>query len=73
MRTKVSEQAIVIPKQWLEGVDEGVDEVEIRREHNLILIEPVSETDPVLALGTQPIEIDVDDASVNHDYYLTQP
>lgn len=67
MRAKVSEQGVLIPKQWLEGVDE----VDIRRERNLILIEPVAETDPVLSLGTRPIVVDVGDASLHHDRYLT--
>lgn len=68
MRAIVNDQGIVIPKQWLEGIKE----VEIHREHNRILIEPVTETDPILALGTEPLAIDVDDASLQHDHYLTQ-
>ncbi len=30
-------------------------------------------SDPILALGTDPITIDVDDASDNHDLYLYTP
>jgi len=42
MRAKVSEQGVLILKQWLEGINE----VDIRRERNLILIEPVTGSDP---------------------------
>lgn len=66
MKTKVSEQGLVIPKQWFEGVDE----VEIRRENGIILILPIDAQDPIRKLGKQPITIDVDDASADHDRYL---
>ena len=67
MRVKVTSQGVLIPKQWLEGVDE----VEIRREQTLIVIEPVDAEDPIFGLGAEPIVADVDDASVHHDRYLT--
>lgn len=65
MKTKVTEQGLLIPKQWLEGIEE----VEIRKEQNVILIVPVSD-DPILQLGQQPIVCDVDDASEQHDCYI---
>lgn len=64
MRAKVTEQGVLIPKQFLEGIDE----VEIRQEQNLILVLPVGKTDPILTLGTEPIVVEVDDASLNHDH-----
>lgn len=66
MRAKVTSQGILIPKQWLEGVDV----VEIRQERTRIVIEPVDTADPILQLGTEPIVVDVNDASVYHDRYL---
>lgn len=66
MRTRVTEQGVLVPKQLLEGIDE----VEIRVEQDLILIVPITHADPIFELGTQPIIVDVDDASVNHDHYL---
>jgi hypothetical protein len=66
MRTKVTEHGVLIPKLLLEGVDE----VEIRKEQNVIVVVPVTADDPILGLGKQPITLDVDDASVNHDRYL---
>jgi hypothetical protein len=66
MRTKVTEHGVLIPKQWLEGIDE----VEIRKEQNIILVLPVTADDPILELGKHPIVSDVVDASTDHDRYL---
>jgi virulence-associated protein VagC len=66
MRAKVTEQGVVIPKQWLEGVTE----VEIRRENNLIILVPIQDNDPIFSLGTEPVDLDVTDASTNHDVYI---
>ena len=66
MRTKVTENGVLIPKVWLEGIDE----VEIYKEQNMIIVVPVQVDDPILDLGKQPIILDVEDASLNHDQYL---
>jgi hypothetical protein len=66
MRIKVTEHSVLIPKTWLEGIDE----VEIHKEQNVIVVIPVKSDDPILELGGQPITVDVDDASTNHDCYL---
>ena len=66
MRTKVTENGVLIPKMWLEGIDE----VDIHKEQNMIIIVPVPVDDPILDLGKQPIFLDVEDASLNHDRYL---
>ena len=64
---KVDERGLTIPKQWLNDIEE----VEIRKERNVILILPIEPTDPILKLGAEPVSCDVDDASENHDRYLT--
>lgn len=66
MRTEVTDEGLFIPKQFLEGIKE----VEIRKENDLILITPVLSEDPILQLGKTPITDDVTDASVNHDKYI---
>lgn len=66
MRTKVTENGILIPKGWLEGIDE----VEVQKTQNMIIVVPVPAEDPILHLGKQPIVLDVEDASINHDRYL---
>lgn len=65
MKTKVTEQGVIIPKKFLKGIKE----VEIRKDHHLILVVPITE-DPIFALGSQPITDDITDASENHDLYL---
>jgi hypothetical protein len=47
MSTKVTEHGVLIPKQWFEGIDE----VEIRKEQNIILVLPVTADGPILELG----------------------
>ena len=69
MRTKVTENGVLIPKGWLEGVDE----VDIQKTPHMIIVVPVQAEDPILNLGKQPIHLDVDDASSNHDRYLYNP
>jgi hypothetical protein len=66
MRTKVSENGVLIPKAMLEGIDE----VDIQKAHSTIIVVPVQADDPILNLGKQPIRLDVEDASLNHDRYL---
>jgi len=66
MKSKVSNLELPIPDEWLEGVVE----VEIRREKDAIVIIPVREEDPILALGRQPVRLGLTDASINHDAYL---
>ena len=46
-----SHEGVLIPKQFLEGIDEG----EIRREKNLIVVVPIDADDPILTLGMQPM------------------
>lgn len=66
MRTKVTENGVLIPKVWLEGIDE----VEIQKARDTIIVVPVQADDPILNLGKQPVVLDVEDASLNHDRYL---
>lgn len=66
MTTKVTEQGLLLPKDLFGAVDE----VELRKEQDFILIFPVEVGDPIFDLGKQPVEIDVEDASVEHDKYF---
>ena len=66
MRTKVTENGVLIPKTLLEGIDE----VDIQKAQDMIIVVPVHADDPILNLGKQPIRLEVEDASVNHDRYL---
>lgn len=66
MQAKVTEQGIVIPWGWLEGVDP----VEIVREGNRVVLVPVVQDDPIWGLGTDPVACGVTNASENLDLHL---
>jgi len=66
MKIKVTEQGLVIPKEWLKGIDE----VEIRQENNMIIVIATSQQDSIWDLGKNPVSCDIKDGSVNHDHYL---
>jgi virulence-associated protein VagC len=69
MKAKVTDKGVVIPKEFLQGIEE----VEIRKEDNLIVIVPATKSDPILALGQNPVECGAPDASESHDRYLYSP
>ena len=66
MRTKVTENGVTVPRELLEGIDE----VEIRRENDLVVLVPVDDQDPILKLGTHPVKTGAPDAADNHDEYI---
>ncbi len=68
MKIKVTEKGIVIPKRLLEGIKE----VEILKQLNMLLVFPVTGEDPIYQLGVDPITGEINDASINHDEYLTR-
>ena len=65
MKTKVTEQGVLVPKKYFKGIEE----VEIRKENDLALVVPITD-DPILQLGKRPVSDDVEDASENHDQYI---
>ena len=66
MKLKVTEQGVVIPKEFLEGVEE----VEIRKENNLIVVITTIKSDPILEMGMHPVSCGVTDASEQSDTYI---
>ncbi|MBH8571985.1 hypothetical protein I8752_02840 [Nostocaceae cyanobacterium CENA369] len=66
MKVKVTEQGVVIPKEFLEGVQE----VEIRKENNLIVVITTIKSDPIFEMGMNPISCGVTDASEQTDVYI---
>lgn len=69
MRTKVTEGGLLVPKEFLQGMDE----VEIRKDRTTIVITPVTAEDPIMQLGTQPITDEITDASLHHDRHIYSP
>jgi hypothetical protein len=69
LRTKVTAERLLITKRLLAGVDE----VQIRQEQGIVIIVPVTDHDPIFTLGTDPLDLELEDAAVRHDDYLYQP
>ena len=66
MKLAVTDEGVLIPKEFLFDVDE----VEIKRENNLIIVAPSDKKDPILGLGKNPVTCKIPDASENLDKYL---
>ncbi len=66
LKAEVTEQGVVIPKEFLEKVED----VEIRKEDDLILVVPITKHDPILDLGKRPVTCGAPDASEHHDKYI---
>jgi virulence-associated protein VagC len=66
MKVNVTDQGLIIPKEFLVGITS----VEVRREEDQIILTPVLEDDPIWGLGSDPIELGISDAAENHDHYL---
>lgn len=66
MKVAVTDKGVLIPKELLfDG-----EEVEVKRENNLIIISPSYKEDPILGLGRNPVTCKIPDASENLDKYL---
>ena len=66
MKARVTETGVVVPKDLLLGIEE----VEIRKTDNVVIIVPTAKSDPILALGQNPVKCGAPDASEQHDRYL---
>ena len=66
MKVNVTDQGLIIPKEFLVGITS----VEVHREEDQIILTPVLEDDPIWGLGSDPIELGISDAAENHDQYL---
>ncbi|NEO26361.1 MAG: hypothetical protein F6K03_05540 [Kamptonema sp. SIO4C4] len=70
MKVKVTEQGALIPKELLGDSQE----VEIKQEAGKIIIIPKSEQqkaqNSIWELGKKPVDCDVTDGAIQHDFYL---
>ena len=66
MRLAVTDKGVLIPKEFLFDVEE----VEVKRKSDSIIITPSGDRDPILGLGRDPVAGKVPDASENLDAYL---
>ena len=51
MKVKVTKTGVVVPKEMLEGIEE----VEVTKEGDRIIIFSATPTDPIFGLGTNPV------------------
>lgn len=66
MKIRVTSKGVLIPKEYLDGVEE----VEVRRDNGFIIVIPVTKRDPILDLGSDPVDVGLSDASIHHDQYV---
>ncbi len=66
MKVTVTEKGVLIPKELLFDAEE----VEIKKEDNLIIVVPSEKNDPILGLGKNPVSCGIPDASENHDKHI---
>lgn len=71
MKVKVTSRGVTIPRRMLGKATE----VEVRQEEDRIVVvpvgeEPLPEDGPLYELGSDPIDLGLKDASINHDHYL---
>ena len=66
MRTKVSENGVVISKE----LPEEMTEVDVRKHNSVIVVVPACKDDPIHDIGKNPVVSGVSDASENLDKYL---
>ena len=69
MKLTVTEQGLLIPKELL-GENQ---EFEIIQEEGKLIIVSIKKTSSIWDLGSNPVECDVKDGAINHDYYLYNP
>ncbi len=66
MKVKVTEQGVLLPREWFEGVGE----VEVHKENQRVTVVPVTQADPIMGFGDNPVSCNAPDGSTNHDAYL---
>ncbi|WP_026794266.1 MULTISPECIES: hypothetical protein [Planktothrix] len=69
MRLIATKQGLLIPKEML-GKNQ---EFEIIQEQEKIIITSIKKESSIWDLGSNPVECDLKDGAVNHDYYLYIP
>ena len=66
MKIAVTDQGVLIPKEWLPDVRE----VDIQKNDDVIVVKPSLALDPIHGLGEHPVECGSTDGSEHHDHYL---
>lgn len=66
MRIAVTDQGVVIPRDWFPDVEE----VDVEKTRDAVVVRPNLVRDPILELGKNPVDCDISDGAEQHDRYL---
>jgi hypothetical protein len=66
MRITVTDQGVVIPRDWFPDVEE----VDVEKTRDAVVVRPNRAPDPILELGKNPVDCGISDGSEQHDRYL---
>ncbi|MFH1077058.1 MAG: hypothetical protein V1753_09570 [Pseudomonadota bacterium] len=66
MRIAVTDQGVVIPRDWFPDVEE----VEVEKARDAVVVRHSLAHDPILELGKNPVDCSINDGSEHHDNYL---
>jgi len=66
MRIAVTEQGVVIPRDWFPDIQE----VDVEKTRDAIIVRSNLARDPILDMGKNPVDCEIADGSEQHDRYL---
>jgi hypothetical protein len=66
MRIAVTDQGVVIPRDWFPDVEE----VDVEKTRDAIVVKPNLAHDPIIEIGKKPVDCGISDGSEQHDRYL---
>ncbi len=66
MKVAVQANGLLIPKRMLRGMVHA----DVRKENGRIVITPLSDRDPILGLGSDPVDTGLRHAAEHHDKLL---
>jgi hypothetical protein len=66
MRIAVTDQGVIIPRDWFPDVEE----VDVEKTKDAVVVRPNLARDPILGLGKNPVDCGSSEGSTQHDRYL---
>ncbi len=66
MRIAVTNQGVVIPRDWFPDVED----VEVEKTMDAVIVRPNIAHDPIIELGKNPVDCGISDGSEQHDRYV---
>ncbi len=66
MRINVTEQGVLIPRDWFPDVED----VDVEMTMDAVVVRPHIVRDPILELGKNPVDCGISDGSEQHDRHL---